>query len=203
MTSTHLTEQQAPPEPELRARLIDIVRNSAWLMSALSAVHDLGLDFWCIGAGAVRNLVWDNLHGFDLPSSLPDVDVAYFDPSATTSERDAELQRTLTQALPGVPWEVTNQAYVHHWFEGHFGYPVAPLHSLEEAIASWPEYATSVGVSLRADNVVEIIAPHGLQDLFSLTIRHNPIRASAYTFRQRVAQKRYAERWPMVMVVPC
>jgi hypothetical protein len=188
---------------ELRERLIAIARGSAWFMSALHAVRGLGLASWCIGAGAVRNLVWDALHELPAPSQLADVDVAYFDASALAPERDAELQGRLTALLPGVPWEVTNQAAVHHWFEGYFGHAVPPLSSLEEAVASWPEYATSVGLTLHADDSIRVVAPHGLDDLFSIVVRRNPARVSVETYRQRVAQKRYAERWPKVRVVPC
>lgn len=190
------------PQAELRERLVAIVRESAWFMSALSAVRELGLSSWCIGAGAVRNLVWDRLHGFETPSALSDVDVAYFDAADLSAERDTELQNRLNRQLPGVPWEVTNQAAVHHWFEGHFGHPVEPLASLHEAVASWPEYTTAVGVTLLADNAIDVIAPHGLNDLFALVVRRNPTRVSVDTYRQRVAQKRYAERWPKVRVVP-
>jgi len=183
--------------------LIAIVRESTWFMPALSAVRELGLSSWCIGAGAVRNLVWDRLHGFDTPSALSDIDVAYFDAADLSPARDTELQERLTRLLLGQPWEVTNQAAVHHWFEGHFGHPVEPLTSLCDAVASWPEYATAVGVTLRADGMVDVIAPHGLDDLFAVIVRRNPTRVSVDTYRQRVAQKRYAERWPMVKVVPC
>jgi len=191
------------PESELRARLIGIVRESTWFMAALEAVQSLGLASWCIGAGAVRNLVWDKLHGFNEPSSLPDIDVAYFDPSNLTAERDKELQRKLTAVFPGTPWEVTNQAAVHRWFEEYFGQAVAPLTSLQEAIASWPEYATAIGVTLLEDKTIEVIAPHGLEDLFALVVRHNPVRASVSMFLERLVQKRYSERWPKVRVVPC
>lgn len=191
------------PESELRARLIDIVRESAWFMAALEAVQSLGLASWCIGAGAVRNLVWDKLHGFNEPSSLPDIDVAYFDPSNLTAERDKELQRKLTVVFPGTPWEVTNQAAVHRWFEEYFGQAVAPLTSLQEAIATWPEYATAVGVTLLEDKTIGVIAPYGLEDLFALLVRHNPARASVGMYRERLVQKRYSERWPKVRVVPC
>lgn len=93
MRSLHLIECHPQSEAELHARLIDIVRQSAWFMAALSAVRDLGLDCWCIGAGAVRNLVWDTLHGFDTPSSLPDVDVAHFDTQDVTPQRDAAIAK--------------------------------------------------------------------------------------------------------------
>ena len=188
---------------ELETRLVAIAQASDWFMPALRAVRDLGLASWCIGAGAVRNLVWDALHERPWPSALADVDVAYFDSSNLAPERDAQLQARLVAVLPHVPWEVTNQAAVHHWFEGHFGHPVGPLDSLEEAVASWPEYATSVGLAMTADDSIHVIAPHGLDDLFSMVVRRNPARVSVATYRQRVAQKRFAERWPQVTIVPC
>lgn len=189
-------------DPDLRLRLIALVRDTPWLMEALGAVRELGLGSWCIGAGAVRNLVWDHLHGKPVPSRLADVDVAYFDAADLSQAREAALEAHLAARLPGVPWEVTNQAAVHHWFEACFGYPVPPLHSLEEAIASWPEFATSVGVWLRSDDRLEVIAPHGLDDLFAMVVRRNPVRASVEIYRQRVGEKRYAERWPGVQVIP-
>lgn len=171
-------------------------------MPALQAVQSLHLKSWCIGAGAVRNLVWDHLHQYDEPSPLADVDVAYFDPGDSRKDAETRIQNALEARMPGVPWEVTNQAFVHLWFEGHFGHAVAPLNSLEEAVASWPEYATSVGVYIDNTGSIEIIAPHGLEDLFALRIRRNPVRVSAETYRQRIAQKQYIKRWPRVSVVP-
>jgi len=182
-------------------RLVAIARESAWFMSALTAVRQLGLASWCIGAGAVRNLVWDSLHDLPKPSALADIDVAYFDASALAPERDAELQNELRRTLPGAPWEVTNQAAVHHWFESYFGHPVTPLLSLEEAVASWPEYATSVGLTLETNNAINVIAPHGLEDLFAIVVRRNPTRVSVKTYRERIAQKRYTECWPKVTIV--
>lgn len=188
---------------QLRAQLASIVQASAWFMSALEAVRSLHLSSWCIGAGAVRNLVWDHLHEHNSMSPLADVDVAYFDDSDLRPETEQALQAVLSKRCPGVPWEVTNQASVHLWFEGHFGHPVAPLSSLEEAVASWPEFATSVGITLTDDSSIEVIAPYGLNDLFSIVVRRNPARVSVETYRRRLAEKRYAERWPRVTVVPC
>jgi uncharacterized protein len=187
----------------LRQRLMTIARESSWFMAALRAVRELNLASWCIGAGAVRNLVWDELHKLPQPSPLTDVDVAYFDANDLSREHDAELQNRLGALLPGVPWEVTNQAGVHQWFESYFGHAVAPLLSLDEAVGSWPEYATSVSLTLRADDSLHVIAPHGLHDLFSAVVRRNPTRVSVETYRQRVLQKRYTERWKHVRVEHC
>lgn len=182
-------------------RLAALARATPWFMRALASVRCLGLRDWCIGAGAVRNLVWDALHAHAAPSHLPDVDVAFFDAADLTAASDAHLQQRLQALAPELPWEVTNQAGVHRWFEQCFGHPVAPLDSLHAAVASWPEYATAVGLWLGDDDTLHVIAPHGLDDLFAMVVRRNPARVSVETYRQRVASKRYAQRWPRVQVV--
>ncbi|RFP10608.1 MULTISPECIES: nucleotidyltransferase family protein [unclassified Duganella] len=183
----------------LEQRLLDLVRTSAELMAALSAARSLALDSWCIGAGAVRTLVWDALHGHAFATPLADVDLVYFAPDAPP-QRDAELEARLRQLMPGLEWEVTNQAHVHTWFMREFGREVAPLLSLEEGVATWPEYATCIGVALAADGTIRVIAPHGLEDLFGLRVRHNPARADAGTYRHRVVSKRFAQRWPLLAI---
>lgn len=169
-------------------------------MELLEAVRGLELASWCIGAGAVRSLVWDRLHGFADQSEYADVDVVYYDNAASPAQ-DAQLLERLRNRMPAVCWEVTNQAWIHQWFQQRQAQVVAPLQSLAEGIATWPEYATCVGVSLRADDTVEVIAPHGLQDLFELRVRHNPVRADAAVFMERVTSKRFAERWPKLSIV--
>lgn len=181
--------------------LVALVRSSRWLMPGLRAVRSLGLDAWCIGAGALRNLVWDHLHEHAEPTPLADVDVAYFDAACLDAEHERRLQTELQRRCPALPWEVTNQAAVHRWFEAHFGHAVAPLASLHEAVASWPEFATAVAVRLHDDERIEVIAPHGLDDLFGIVVRRNPVRVSLETYRQRIENKRYAERWPRVTIV--
>lgn len=183
------------------ARVAALVREAPWFMAALRAGRALGLAQWCIGAGALRNLVWDALHG-QPRSALADVDFAYFCASDLSPARDAALQSRLAEHCPGLPWEVTNQAGVHLWFEQHFGYSVEPLRSLDEAIASWPEPATAVGVWIDGDDELHVIAPHGLADLLGMRIRRNPVRVSVDTYRQRCESKHYAERWPRVVVEP-
>lgn len=187
-------------EQLFEARLIQMVRSSPTLMELLAAARSLNLESWCIGAGAVRSLVWDQLHGFVQPSHYDDVDVTYYD-EAGGPEQEAALLKQLRDTLPLVRWEVTNQALIHKWFLKEHAQVVAPLRSLAEGIATWPEYATCVGVKLRADDAIEILAPHGLQDLFHLQVRHNPVRASVETFAQRVGSKRFVERWPKLSVI--
>lgn len=187
--------------PKLERRLVDMVRSSSSLMAALTTVRSLGLTSWCIGAGAVRSLVWDTLHGFETPSVLADVDVVYFDSEADGPEQDAHFEERLRSLMPALQWEVTNQATVHHWFASHLGQVVPPFGSLEEGVSTWPEFATCVGVYLDDDESIGIVAPHGLDDLFALRVRHNPLRASLEVYRHRVESKRFGERWPLLSIV--
>ena len=183
----------------LRRRLAAIVASSEALMAALRAARALGLPDWCIGAGAVRSLAWDHLHALASPTPLNDVDVVYWDPHAGPGA-DAALERRLALAQPQVRWEVGNQAHIHHWFARVLGQQVAPLRSMEEGVATWPEYATCVGVRLEADDALTVIAPHGLDDLFALRVRHNTLRAGADTYAQRLREKRWAQRWPRLSI---
>ena len=183
----------------LEHQLISIVSGSSELMDALTVVHSLELQSWCIGAGAVRSLVWDALHGYDIRTPVEDIDVVYFDADAGQAQ-DAHLEARLSSIMPGYSWEVTNQAGVHHWFASAVGQVVSPLKSLEEGVGTWPEFATCVGVYLNADDSLGVIAPHGLGDLFGLRVQHNPVRASVATYRQRVKSKCFAERWPLLTI---
>jgi hypothetical protein len=187
---------------QLEERLRLIIRGTAWLMEALEAVRDLQLPAWCIGAGAIRNVVWDSLQNVKKTSALSDLDVAYFDPADMSPERDHALQRQLALRLPALPWEVTNQAGVHIWFESVFGHKVEPLCSLEEAVSTWPETATAVGVALDRRGKLQVIAPIGLDDLFAMIVRRNPARVSVETYQKRIVEKRYTDRWPSVRVIP-
>jgi hypothetical protein len=184
----------------LESRLIRMVRSSVELMDMLDVASRLKLASWCIGAGAVRSLVWDQLHGFAVPSSGGDVDVVYYDEQAGP-EQDGELLNRLLGFRPAVRWEVTNQALVHHWFFEQHSQVLPPLHSLAEGIATWPEYATCVGVSLDSRKAIRVIAPHGLQDLFQLRVRHNPTRASAAVFNERLMSKQFSARWPKLSII--
>src|SRR5829696_6605698 len=104
------------PAPPLRT-ITDIER----LLEAHAASHalllhveSLGLpDAW-IGAGFIRNSVWDVLHGRTIDvAHLADVDVLYFDPDDTRKEREPEIERRLRNLAPRVPWSVKNQARMH------------------------------------------------------------------------------------------
>jgi uncharacterized protein len=182
-------------------RLVEIIAGNRWFQEVLRAVQVVGPANWIVGAGVIRNLVWDHLHGFAEPTPIKDVDVAYFDGGDLSRERDRDLERRLAELKSGVPWEVTNQAGVHLWYERRFGYPIRPLQSIEDAVSMWPETATSVGVTLDAAGKLRVVAPLGLDDLLGLVLRRNSRQVTREYFLERLRAKRISQLWPLVRVV--
>jgi uncharacterized protein len=187
-------------------RIRGIIRSSAWLMGVLRAVRQAGLpDAW-VGAGVLRDLVWGELYGPGFtPGEVHDVDVAFFDPAEKSRRRDEQATARLLAAGPGIPWQARNQAAVHTWYSGKFGgEPVAPLLSVVDAVATWPETATAVVVRLEpcGGTGIEICAPLGLGDLLGGVWRRNARRASLEVSLARLARHQPARRWPGVRVIP-
>lgn len=185
-----------------------LVQADAVLMAQLRAVRALGLARWCIGAGAIRDRVW----GLRAPGRAAgrgdnaavdvDVDVAYFDEAPWVDTRDAALAARLRQAAPGVAWDVVHQGHVHRWMSARLGRPVAAFTSLEDGLASWPETATAVGVALRDDDTIDVIAPLGLADLLGGVLRRNPRCPDPHAWSDRLVSKRWLERRPGLRVAP-
>ncbi len=183
------------------ARLEEIVRTTPWLVAALRAARDVGAPDWLLVAGALRTAVWDRLHGIAGGGPPADVDLAFFDARDLTPERDAAIEQALRARAPALPWEAKNQAAVHRWYPRRLGPEVEPFGRTADAVATFPETAVCVGVRLEADEVLEVVAPYGLEDLLGLVLRHNPARAPVAEFERRLRAKRITERWPRVTVV--
>jgi hypothetical protein len=181
--------------------LKSLVLRSDILMRALRSVRSLQLKSWAIGAGAIRALVWDELHGFVMSTPIQDLDVIFYDVDAVYPRFEVELMARLQVLLPEVNWDVVNQATVHQWLREHGTADAEPFQSLTQGIASWPEFATCVGVYLDDTDQLHIIAPHGLDDLFALRVRHNSCGVSYEVFCERVFKKQFQRRWPQLTVV--
>lgn len=198
----HATPQgDASAERVYRERLITIIRSNNPFMRILDAVRDCDPPDWLVGAGVLRNLVWDHLHGYRVPTPHRDVDVAFFDPADLSSDHDRQVETQLGRRLPGVPWQARNQAAVHLWYEKRFGYAVPAVRSRAEGVATWPETVTSIAVRLRADGEIDVVAPLGLSDMFEMVLRRNPRKVSLEEYRRRAREKRILERWPQVRFV--
>ena len=186
------------PAPPLHtiADIQSLFEAHADLHALLSHVEGLGLpDAW-IGAGFIRNPVWDVLHGRTIDiSCLTDVDVIFFDPVDTRGERDGAVEHRLRERDPGQNWSVKNQARMH------LRNGDAPYRDAFDAVAHWPETATAVAARSIGDRV-EVIAPYGTRDLLDLIVR--PTRAFGHkmnVYRERILAKDWPVRWPKLTML--
>lgn len=177
-------------------RVAEIVGGDRDALAQLAAVRSLALPDWCIAAGFVRNRVWDHLHGIRPPRPPSDIDVLYFaadDPSPT---REVEHETRLAALLPGLPWQVRNQARMHAWK----GLP--PHRGTAHAMTFWLETVTAVGLRLEPDDRLTVIAPLGVDDLLALRCRPTAYgRTRRDEYEARVLAKRWRDLWPRVTFV--
>ncbi|WP_420645450.1 nucleotidyltransferase family protein [Candidatus Leptofilum sp.] len=188
-------------QPNYEAQLHQLITQNERVMAILRTVRQCNPPDWLVGAGVLRNLVWDHLHGYQQSTPARDIDVAFFDATDLSPERDAEVTAQLTAVLPTVAWEATNQAAVHLWYAEFFGQTWPPFTSTVEAIATWPETATCTAVRLLPDDSIEIVAPFGLEDLFQMVLRRNPARVTVAQFQQRFQEKQILQKWPLVRLI--
>lgn len=180
--------------------LLDLVTQDRGALADLARARALaraaGLGPWCLAAGWLRNRVWDRLSGFRTFGPEDDLDLVFFDPRDPRPERDRALDAALREGAPGRLWQVRNQARMHARHGDR------PYRSLEEALAHWLETATGVGVRLQADDRLSLVAPWGLDDLLSLTLRPTPSgRARLAAYLARIDAKGWRRRWPGLRVL--
>lgn len=170
-----------------------IIAQDPVAMKQLRAARELGLPDWCIAAGFVRNRVWDHLHGIAPPRAPVDIDVIYFDAGDVSRESEADCERRLDALLPGLPWQVRNQARMHVWKD------LPPHRDTADSMIYWLESVTGIGVRLEAADTLSVIAPLGTDDLLNLHCRPTPFgRTRRHEYEARVEAKRWRELWPKV-----
>jgi len=185
------------------ARLDQILRDSPRLMRTLIIARDLALPDWRIVSGAVYQTVWNSLTGRAPDYGIKDYDLFYYDGADISYEAEDVHIRRAAASYPAdlSPLvEVRNQARVHLWFESHFGEPYAPLAHTDEALARFVAPAFAIGVRLEPDGRLDVAAPFGLEDVFALRLRPNPLRGLAAGWSRVTASAQ--ERWPEVVIEP-
>ncbi len=162
----------------------------------LEAVAKIGPKGAYIGAGFLRNRVWDSFYedGRNFPEA--DIDVIYFCAEDDSAEADYAYEAELNAYMPGYDWQVRNQARMHH-FHGY-----EPFASLEDGLRHWAETATTVSVRLH-ESELDFLAPFGFDDLMNHILRITPSMKSRDPegFQIRLDKKGWLKRWPDLRIV--
>src|SRR3954467_2986273 len=189
-------------EAAQRAELEAIIRSSPLLMEVLEGLREDGLPDQLLVAGAIYNLVWNRLSGRPDHTGINDIDVFYFDDRDLSYEaEDMVIQRLARRFahLP-LPVQVRNQARVHLWFPQKFGGPFEPLPSAGEMLGRYASKTHSVAARLEADGRMTILAPFGLDDIFSFRITPNKVLFNKPAHDSKGARAKSV--WPELTVLP-
>lgn len=180
--------------------ILALIESDEWMMSILKIASELNLPDWVIGAGFIRNKVWDYLHGYQKEKvDTNDIDLVYFDSNGNDENADENLSKEL-KTKTGLNWEVVNQAYAHKWYT----IKPPPYTSSEDAVSKWPETATCVGVKIE-NGKLKLLAPYGIEDLVNLVVRPSPVFIDKENVEnvviERVEKKKWLEKWPKLKVI--
>lgn len=188
------------------ARVGSILAIDPSASAVLDLVARLGApDAWLV-AGAVMGTVFNALTGRASGYGVADWDIAYCDPSDLSEESELAMARRAgalreRMAVGSVELEVVNQARVYRWYSARFGRSCPAYRSTAEAVARYQAFCSCVGARRRKPGgAVEVIAPHGLDDLLALRVRANRIQAPRAVYESKVARWRSA--WPELTVRP-
>lgn len=176
-------------------QLIHWLEQDEECMAVLRLIKQFNLPQGAVAAGFIRNFVWDRLHGFSMRTRLNDVDVIYFNPEGLQADDDYTYEEQLSGLLPQYDWQVRNQARMHMRNQD------LAYVSIADAMACWPETATAVAARLNEDAQLEVIAPHGLADLFQLILRQSPRFHDVLTYNQRIETKQWLYHWPQLSCI--
>lgn len=190
------------PYDEQCAALEMIVRREPILMAVLEGFRDLDLPDWLMVSGAIYNTVWNALTGRPGLTGVRDIDVFYFEATDLSYEAEDAVVRQAEARfahLP-VPVEVRNQARVHLWFPEKFGQPFAPLSSSADMLFRFASKTHALGMKLDRQSRMEIVAPFGLDTIFSFRVVPNHVLDNRKAHDEKGARAKAT--WPELHVEP-
>lgn len=169
-----------------------LVESDEWMMSVLRAAEELNLPDWWIGAGFLRNKVWNAIGGIDTHSDS-DIDLVYFNPDDLTPETDWQYDEKMKSDFPAADWEIRNQARIHSDDNNSYS-------STSDGISNWVETATCVAVKLQ-DGKLKFLFCYGIDDLVNMIVRPIPRLQNdelINIFHDRANRKKWLQRWPNI-----
>jgi hypothetical protein len=190
------------PAAEQQAALEAILRADAVIWPALVLACDFGLPDWLVVSGAIYNTAWNVLTGRPAGHGIRDMDLFYHDASDLSWEaEDAVIRRGAGHfEHVGLPVEIRNQARVHLWYPQRLGGVVPAFTSSANALDHFAAETHAVGVRLEADDRLAIVAPFGLDHVFSFRMVPNRRLDNRRTHEEKSA--RASALWPELVVEP-
>jgi hypothetical protein len=181
--------------------LEDALQQNVVAQAVLTTAEAMELPGWYFGAGGVAQTVWNLRHGFVAAAGIKDYDLVYFDPDDLSVDNERRVEDEVASRLSDldVVVDVKNEARVHLWYAERFARPLDPYRSTEDAIATWPTTASSVGVR-QDEQGFAVCAPFGLADLFAIVARPNKTIVTRDIYEEKTV--RWAARWPRLRVIP-
>lgn len=182
-------------------KLIEFIQETPYLNEVLEKSSELNIPNWYFGAGCLSQSYWNYKFGRPKGNNIKDIDWIYFDDSDLSEESENRIQNKVQNHFKELPFEfdVNNQARVHLWYKEIFGYSIVPYKSSKDAVKTWPTTLTSVALTKNGDNI-EIFAPFGLDDFFSLKVRANKVQITEEIYLKKV--NRWKKCWPDLTVIP-
>jgi uncharacterized protein len=185
------------------AELERIIRAEPVLMAVLEGLRDAALPDGLLVAGAIYNTVWNVLTDRPALNGVNDIDVFYFDDSDLSYAAEDLVIKAMAARFADLPLpvQVRNQARVHLWYPQKFGQEFSPLTSSGEMLGRYASKTHAVAARLDEGDKISILAPFGLDDIFSFRIVPNPVLTSNRATHDRKGA-RAKSVWPEIEVVP-
>ncbi|MEW6633846.1 MAG: nucleotidyltransferase family protein [Pseudomonadota bacterium] len=187
---------------EQRTAFLAIVTGDPLLAQTLKRVHELALPDCLVVSGALYNSIWNHLTGKPPGYGIKDVDLFYFDDTDLSYEAEDAVIRRAAGHFEGLqlPVEVRNQARVHLWYPVKFGRECPRYRNSSESVSYFASKTHAVGVRYDGNGQLELVAPFGLDDIFSFRITPNRALDNQRTHEVKGARAR--ECWAEISVVP-
>ena len=182
--------------------LKEILLKNPYIKVILKRTPKLKFSNWYLGAGCIAQTVWNYLSDNPLYAHIGDYDLVYFDNGDISEQTENKYRKKAEKVFKDLPIEVelVNEARVHTWYEQEFGKKIKQYISIENAIASWPTTATSIGVRLNDQGNFVIYTPFGLDDLFNMVVRANKKQITKEIYLKKV--NKWTKYWPNLVVIP-
>ena len=177
-----------------------ILLKNKTLKEILKRLSKSELKNYYVTAGAINQTILNYYHDYELDYGIKDYDIVYFDEDVSYEKEDKIIKmiKSLLKDID-VEYDVKNEARVHLWYKDKFGIEILPYNSVEDAISRFGATITCIGVRIE-NNKLEVFAPYGLNDIFSMIIR--PIKEDFKKEQYKIRAEKWKNKWPLLTIIP-